>query len=115
MFLPNISNKAPAKKWNMIVTWQLILEEIETKSFHKRPLFYVRIYFQHIPGDYYFHGRLDLQGLALRKAQHKTNIQVAHQALASSIEDNSTRPLAKLFAEALTNGVCEWLCYIPEM
>ena len=70
---------------------------------------------QHIPGDYYFHGRLDLQGLALRKAQHKTNIQVAHEALASSIEENSTRPLAKLFAEALTDGVCEWLCYTPEM
>ena len=92
-----------------------IPKAISLKSFHKRPLFYVRIYDQHIPGDYYFHGRLDLQGLALRKAQHKTNVQVAHEALASSIEDNSTRPLAKLFAEALTDGVCEWLCYIPEM
>ena len=49
------------------------------------------------------------------KHRHKTNVQVAHEALASSIEENSTRPLAKLFAEALTDGVCEWLCYTPEM
>eukprot|EP00434_Breviolum_minutum_P015657 symbB.v1.2.013794.t1/scaffold985.1/size202120/5 len=51
------------------------------------------------------------EGLCLPSGMEKHQLK----ALASSIEENSTRPLAKLFAEALTDGVCEWLCYTPEM